>query len=221
MDNQSLQLQKELTATRAVLSTYEAERSKMGGLLQDNLTQYLSALKMNILALETYMPLEQNETIHLFGKIKELIDDTFIGIKKVTRFENFRTPLNIGLPTALHLYLRQIDQRIAKIYYFIDYPLNTLDQFRELLIFRVVQELINNALLHSGATHLDITVQSDLESVSVIVEDDGCGFNLLKTDTKGKGIDFLLCRVDYLKGTVEWSSSKLGGTIVAIHIPIH
>jgi signal transduction histidine kinase len=221
MDNQIPQLQEALVASRAVLGTYEVERAKMLALLQDHLTQYLSAIKMNLLALEPCIPLEQNEPIQLLGKIKGLIDESFIGIKRVTRFENARTPLNIGFYAALNLFLRQIDQRILKINSFIDYPQNAFDQYSEMLIFRIIQELINNAILHSGANYLDITVQSDKEAVSVIVEDDGCGFEQFNDKTKGRGIDIILCRMVYLKGTIEWSTSKQGGTIVAFHLPLH
>jgi signal transduction histidine kinase len=221
MDNQIPQLQEALVASRAVLGTYEVERAKMLALLQDHLTQYLSAIKMNLLALESCIPLEQNEPIQLLGKIKVLIDESFIGIKRVTRFENARTPLNIGFYAALNLFLRQIDQRILKINSFIDYPQNAFDQYSEMLIFRIVQELINNAILHSGANYLDITVQSDKDAVSVIVEDDGCGFEQFNDKTKGRGIDIILCRMVYLKGSIEWSTSKQGGTIVAFHLPLH
>lgn len=221
MDKKNPELHEALLASRAVLGTYEAERAKMLGLLQDHLTQYLSALKMNILALEAFIPVEPNEPILLLGKIKALIDESFNGIKRVTRFENGRTPLHIGFYSALNLYLRQIDQRVLKISSYIDYPQNAFDQFSEMLIFRIIQELINNAILHSGANYLDITVQSDRDAVSVIVEDDGCGFKQINTKTKGKGIDIILCRMVYLNGTIEWSTSKQGGTIVAIHLPIH
>lgn len=220
MDKQLHQLLEEVIASRAVLDTYEAERTKMVGLLQDSLTQYLSALKMNLLALEPFVPIDQHEPGQLWKNIKMLVDESFNGIKRVTRFENFRTTLNIGLPSALNLYLKQLNQSVLKISCFIDCPENIFKHHSEMLIFRVIQELINNALLHSGAAHLDITVQSDLEGVSVIVEDDGCGFNLLSNLTKGKGIDIVLCRIEYLRGTVEWSSSKQGGTIVSIHVPM-
>lgn len=221
MDNQIPKLQEALFASRAVIGTYEVERVKMLGLLQDHLTQYLSAIKMNLLALEPFIPVEQNEANQILGKIKGLIDESFYGIKRITRFENSRTPLNIGFYAALNLFLRQIDQRFLKINYFIDYPQNAFDQYSEMLIFRIIQELINNAILHSGANYLDITIQSDLEAVSVIVEDDGCGFKQLATKNKGNGIDIILCRMVYLKGTIEWSTSKKGGTIVAFHLPLH
>lgn len=221
MDKQIPQLQEALHASRAVLGTYEIERAKMLGLLQDHLSQYLSALKMNVLALETFIPVEQNEPNQLLGKIKALIDESFNGIKRVTRFENGSHLLHIGFYSALNSYLRQIDQRVLKISSYIDYPQNAFDPFSEMLIFRIIQELINNAILHSGANYLDITVQSDREAVSIIVEDDGCGFKQLNTETKGKGIDIILCRMVYLQGTIEWSNSKQGGTIVAIHLPIH
>lgn len=221
MDNQIPKLQEALVASRAVIGTYEVERVKMLGLLQDHLTQYLSAIKMNLFALEPFIPVEQNEANQILGKIKGLIDESFYGIKRITRFENSRTPLNIGFYAALNLFLRQIDQRFLKINYFIDYPQNAFDQYSEMLIFRIIQELINNAILHSGANYLDITIQSDLEAVSVIVEDDGCGFKQLGTKNKGNGIDIILCRMVYLKGTIEWSTSKKGGTIVAFHLPLH
>ena len=90
----------------------------------------------------------------------------------------------------------------------------------EVVLYRVIQECVNNVIKHSGANHLDISLIKDEEGISATVEDNGKGFDTSKQETfEGIGLKNIISRIAYLKGTVEWESSPGKGTAVIIHIP--
>jgi signal transduction histidine kinase len=67
---------------------------------------------------------------------------------------------------------------------------------------------------------LDITLIKDEQAITVIIEDNGKGFDIAQTKTKdGIGLKNIESRVAFLKGTVEWDSKIGSGTVVAINIP--
>ncbi|MCZ2222971.1 MAG: sensor histidine kinase, partial [Chitinophagales bacterium] len=88
------------------------------------------------------------------------------------------------------------------------------------ILYRVIQECINNALKHAQAKNLDISIIKDNQEIAITIEDDGKGFNTnTKNNNEGIGLKNIKTRIAYLKGVVEWSSAPNKGTLVAIHIP--
>ena len=96
----------------------------------------------------------------------------------------------------------------------------------KLSLFRMIQEACNNAIKHSEATTIDITLKYKEDSISVSVEDNGNGFNIesLKdcdsSDYHGYGLTIMKERVNYLSGTMKIESKIDKGTIVSINVPI-
>jgi signal transduction histidine kinase len=85
----------------------------------------------------------------------------------------------------------------------------------------VIQESVNNVIKHAGATSLDILLLCDEREITVSIEDNGKGFNTAdKNKFTGIGLKNMISRVEYLKGTVDISSSPGKGTLVAIFIPL-
>jgi signal transduction histidine kinase len=91
----------------------------------------------------------------------------------------------------------------------------------EAVLYRVIQESVNNVIKHAQASRLDISInQDETGELDVLIEDNGKGFNVqeaLKKD--GIGLANIKSRIEYLKGTVDWDSNTNNGTLVAIHIP--
>jgi signal transduction histidine kinase len=84
----------------------------------------------------------------------------------------------------------------------------------ETAIYRIVQEAVNNAVRHSGAEHVRVTVEGDLDIVHVCVSDDGSGFDPTAPDD-GFGLTGMRERVALLRGDLEICSSSEGTTITA------
>ena len=90
----------------------------------------------------------------------------------------------------------------------------------KLHVYRIIQELLNNALKHANATEIDVQVNKMDGHLFIMVEDNGQGFD--HTNAKeGLGLGNLKSRVNVLRGEMEIDSSKDRGTSITVHIPIH
>jgi len=89
------------------------------------------------------------------------------------------------------------------------------------VLYRVIQECVNNVMKHAQASQLDISIMKDKDGISASIEDNGKGFDTSsRQHFEGIGIKNILSRINYLRGTVEFDSSPGKGTLVAIHVPV-
>jgi signal transduction histidine kinase len=87
----------------------------------------------------------------------------------------------------------------------------------EIVVYRIVQELLNNVVKHSGAAIILVQVMKQEHNLTITVEDNGKGFN--KDEVllmKGTGLKNIQARVDYLKGQLDIKSTPGKGTSVHI-----
>jgi two-component system, NarL family, sensor kinase len=79
--------------------------------------------------------------------------------------------------------------------------------------------LLNNVMKHAGATEVIVQVIREQKRLSIIIEDNGKGFDtaILK-DHKGAGLTSIQSRVDYLKGRIEIHSDEKKGVLVNIEL---
>ena len=87
----------------------------------------------------------------------------------------------------------------------------------ESVIFRVIQESVNNVVKHAHARNINIQVVKDEDGVSVTIEDDCVGFDTKKLTKPGMGLKNIISRVQVHNGTVEIDSHPGKGTLVAFH----
>ncbi|GGG41789.1 hypothetical protein GCM10011414_09130 [Croceivirga lutea] len=93
----------------------------------------------------------------------------------------------------------------------------------QVTIFRVIQELINNAVKHAKATEVLIQFIREGNTIDITVEDNGVGMSkeVLEKEQKGMGLSNLKTRIAYLKGELDFHSIKNEGTTVNIHLNIN
>nr|HPH24614.1 ATP-binding protein [Chitinophagaceae bacterium] len=126
-----------------------------------------------------------------------------------------------GLASAVKEFVNQIDARVVKTDFYTEGLDNKLEKNVETVLYRIIQECVNNVIKHAKATHLDISLIKDNDGVAVTIEDNGIGFDSSnKNNFNGIGLKNIQTRVEFLKGTVEWNSAVGKGTLVAIHIPV-
>jgi two-component system, NarL family, sensor histidine kinase DegS len=94
-----------------------------------------------------------------------------------------------------------------------------LEPYREVMVFRAIQELLNNAKRHSGASEISLQVDSFQEQVKVTVEDNGKGFIYEEALERGRGLKLLRERVEMLGGGLEVVSTPGQGAKVSFQIP--
>lgn len=213
-------LQQDL-ATKAVLNAEENERKRISGELHDGLGQMFSAVKMNLSALTEDLDFKSNQSRAVFNKTLDLVDESCKEVRSISHQMAPNVLLKSGLTTAVRDFIDKIDARKLKVNLETFGLQDRLDQNIETVLYRVIQETVNNVIKHAEANALDIQLTKDEEGINVMIEDNGKGFDIVNVETfEGIGLKNIKSRVEYLKGTVDFSSNLGSGTLVAIHIPL-
>jgi two-component system NarL family sensor kinase len=223
---QELRLQSELMkqqdmATRSIINAEENERKRIAADLHDGVGQMMSAAKMNLSAFENNIAFKDESQKNFFDKIIAQVDESCKEIRSVSHQMMPNALLKSGLASAVKEFLDKIDHRVIKINLHAEGLNERLDSNLETVLYRVIQECVNNVIKHSGANNLDISLIRDADGIAATVEDNGKGFDISdKAKFEGMGLKNITSRIGFLKGTVEFDSAPGKGTLVAIHVPI-
>lgn len=205
----------------AVIEAEEKERKRIAGDLHDGVGQTMSAAKINLSTLQREIPFANQEQITAFERVLALVDESCKEVRSVSHNMMPNTLLRSGLATAIRNFISQIDHRVLNVDFYSEGLHESLETNKEVILYRVIQECVNNVIKHAAATRLTISLIKDEEGISVTVEDNGKGFDARTTDKlSGIGLQNIHSRITYLNGTVEWDSAPGKGTVVTLHIPV-
>lgn len=90
---------------------------------------------------------------------------------------------------------------------------------RQLMVFRIVQEAVQNALKHGQADHINVLAEKSDTHLNVAIEDDGTGFDVNDSHQQGLGMTNIRNRATVLGGKATWKSDEKG-TSVLIQLPL-
>ncbi len=210
--------QQQLSA-KAVLAAEERERIRIAKDLHDGVGQMMSVAKMNLSAMEDELLLNSDKKIK-FDKVIGLVDKS---CKEVRTISHNMMPValeKVGIEAAVRDFIENIDSSILTIDFYTEGTDIRPEPNVETVLYRIIQECVNNVLKHASATHLDISLIKDKDGISATIEDNGKGFDSKQADnSEGIGLKNIKSRIEYLKGTIEWNSSPGKGTLVAFYVP--
>jgi|GEM_PF-3590176 len=216
---EKLEREVEIKSVNAMLDGEEKERKRIATELHDNLGALLSAVKMNYSVLKT-----KSQALGVDDKIEqvgELIDDACD--------ENRRISHNIISPTLMKFGVlaatEEFSQKFSNSELTIDVETNDLDirlsEGRELALFRVIQEVINNTIKHAEASECFINFEEDNAQLMIQVSDDGIGFDPEKIDEKaGLGLANMRSRIRHMGGKLTIHSKPNSGAEIRMEIPL-
>lgn len=223
---QERKLQKERIAQQeqaasAIIHAEENERNRIAGELHDGLGQLFSAVKMNLSGISGHLNFKDEQSRDVFYKTMDMVDESCKEVRVISHQMAPNVLLKSGLAAAIRDFISKIDARRLKINLETFGLQERLNQNTEAVLYRVVQESVNNVIKHAGASSLDIQLTKDEDGINAMIEDNGRGFNAQEAESlAGIGLKNIQSRVNYLKGTVDFSSEPGKGTLVAIHIPL-
>lgn len=155
--------------TKQIIATQENERKRIAEDLHDRLGSNLAAIKLNIQKL----PIDK----HLYSPIIRMLDDTSMEVRNISH--NLMPPAfsKTKLADLLSSHYKQLSSESNIIFSFhclgYDQQFNKED---ELMIYRIIMELTNNAIRHSEATESTIQLLYKDTQLEIMVEDNGNGF---------------------------------------------
>jgi signal transduction histidine kinase len=214
-------LKQQEIATKAVIEAEENERQRIARDLHDGIGQMMSAAKMNLSAFESDLQLKDPEQQQSFDKIIGLVDESCKELRSVSHNMMPNALLKNSLASAIRDFIDKMDKKALQVQLYTEGLDERLDANVETVLYRVIQECVNNVIKHAGADKLDISVIRDKDGISATIEDNGKGFDSNnKANFEGIGLKNIIARVEYLKGTVDFDSTTGKGTLVALHVPL-
>ena len=208
-------------AVKAVMEAEENERQRIAKDLHDGVGQMMSAAKMNLSAFESEMHFTNSEQKEAFGKIINLLDESCKEVRTVSHIMMPNALLKNNLGIAIRDFADKLSNKTLQVHVSAQGLNERMDSNVETVLYRVVQECVNNAIKHAGATTLDISLIRDKDGISSTIEDNGKGFDTNdKEQYNGIGLKNIITRIEYLKGTVDFDSAPGRGTVVAFHVPL-
>ncbi|MDO6807633.1 sensor histidine kinase [Zobellia galactanivorans] len=204
----------------AMIEGQEKERKRLAIDLHDGLGGRLSGISLNLSKLNKDEPKEYPKA--QLQKVTKDLNDALTELRSIARNMMPETLVKFGLQAALKDYCSSMTGNGTKVTLQFYGTEKGIDLNQQVTMYRVIQELINNAVKHAKATEVLVQYMRDGNRVDITVEDNGIGLNKNDFEEKegGMGISNLRTRVAYLKGDLEFHSEENEGTTVNVQITV-
>jgi signal transduction histidine kinase len=197
----------------------ELERQRIAADLHDELGSLLSAIKLNLQCMETNSPADQL----IIENTGAYID---MAMHRIREISNNLVPKSLeknGLINAVKEFCEMIGSAgQIEVQCYCSILAMAISKEKEIHIYRIIQEMINNTVKHSKAAHINLQLTIKKNVISLVVEDDGIGFDeseIVKAN-KGFGLRNIISRVDLLKGRIYLDTAPGKGVRYLIEIPL-
>gem|GEM_PF-5287085 len=210
-----------------LLTVQENERRRISVELHDELGQSLAALKLQVGSLEKQLGYDLPYVLQ--EECDELRQSINLIIENVRRLSRDLSPValdDLGIDAALE-YLITNFAKLHGIEISLDLiEINHLfSQAGQRLVYRIVQESLNNIGKHANATHVNIKIEKVKNRIFLIVKDNGTGFNTRqfqnrKKSESGMGLAAMAERVRILEGVMDITSEEGEGTTITVSLPV-
>ena len=215
-----LNRQRQLLNTRiltAVLRTEEKARSRFSKELHDGLGPLLSSARMSLSALSREeRSADQREII---DNTTYVIDEAIRSLREISNNLSPHVLNDFGLARGVQNFIdKSAAMHDAKIRFTTNLRTERYDTDIEVILYRVICELINNSLKHAACTSINLSLSQNGSELALDYTDDGRGFNPQAMMDCGMGLSNISSRINSLGGTFGISSAKGKGMRAAIRV---
>ncbi|THU36953.1 PAS domain S-box protein [Niastella caeni] len=215
------ELDKQKLIAQAVVNAQEKERAEIGKELHDNVNQILSTAKLYLELAQT----DDNSRLELINRSTNNISDAINEIRTISRSLVPPSIGDLGLIDSVQDLVENIKatRKLHVEFYYSGTIDNILDEKRKLMLFRIIQEQVNNVLKHASAKNLviELIVDSEGQAIDLTISDDGKGFELDKVRLKkGVGLSNISSRAQLFNGSVNIVTAIDEGCKLKINVPI-
>lgn len=213
-------LKTEKRVLNAIINTEENEKKRFAKDIHDGLGPILSTVKMSLSALTDRIK-DPSGTV-ILNNTNHLVNEAINTIKDISNNLSPHVLSNFGLASAISAFTTKINQtKTIEIDFKSNMEKQRLDSDKEVVVYRAVCELINNSLLHSGASRIEIELNKHEKFITLQFNDNGRGFDtsaLSHNDSKGMGLSNIETRVKTVEGVFILESTPGKGTSALIKL---
>ncbi|OFY75881.1 MAG: hypothetical protein A2265_00185 [Bacteroidetes bacterium RIFOXYA12_FULL_33_9] len=199
----------------------ERERERFARDMHDGIGPLLSTIKLYVNELLS-ANLDEEERKELVRYSNELIDEAVSSTRNISNNLMPRIIHKYGLVKAIDAFCEKINKTNKISISFEHEKIHEhLDKNLELILFRVISELINNTIKHANASKILLLLINDGEKIKLFLKDDGVGFNvneIMNSEQKGMGLKNIISRIKSINGFYKFDSSPGNGFSIKIEI---
>ena len=214
--------QQELRSLDSLMEGQETERKRIAQELHDRLGSMLSTIKLHFSALESRLDEQVQQQSGENQRLNYLLDEACEEVRRISHNVETGVLRQFGLVSALEDLVETVNSSgQIKLGLSVHNLSERMDLSKEITIYRIVQELLSNVLKHAQAKEVNIQLTQRSDSLSLLVEDDGKGFDMNQAKNKeGIGLGNITARVKKLQGHWNIDSAPDKGTTAIVDIPV-
>jgi signal transduction histidine kinase len=216
-----LEMDKQLIAVDSMLKGQEDERSRLAKDLHDGLGGLLSGVKFSLSNMKENLFLNPDSMV-VFERSLDMLDTSIKELRRVAHNMMPEMLTKFGLDEALKEYCNNVNAtKLLTVKYQSLGMGARQEKATEIIVYRIVQELVTNILKHASASEAFIQVIRDNDRLNIVVDDNGRGFDISALEKSGgAGWTNIRSRVEYLKGQMDLHSEPGKGTLVNIEFKV-
>ena len=207
-------------ALRRVVTAQELERRRLARELHDETGQALTSILLSLRTVEEAE--DEHELRAAVGEVRELVRSTLQDVRQLAVELRPKVLDDFGLVAALERLTQSFGEQTGMSVHF-QQTWPTSDRLPaeiETALYRIVQESLTNIVKHARATSVSVVLTRKDDSVSVVVEDDGVGFEPHRAREDGIGLVGMRERVALLGGRLAIESRPGAGTTFVAEVPL-
>ena len=208
---------------QTIVRTEQNEQKRMADDLHDSIAQEVAMAKLMVTNLEVYGEKNDQNFNKLIQTSKHILDEAITHIREICYNLMPSVLIKGNIEIALSEFVKKLNsQNIIRFHFKSEGNFDNLNSEIEIVIFRIVQEFINNSIKHSKAKNVTIVTKINGDNNFFIeLKDDGVGFNIkkLRPNTDGRGINNLKTKVNAFEGEYSLTSKENEGTKLKITFP--
>jgi len=222
-DLQALREQQQNQLIEAAIRSEEQERHRIAEALHDEVGAILSSTKLHLQGIKEGCLDDRDK--QLYEKGKELLDEGIQKVRGISHNLHSNILKEFGLNEALQHFITKITQgTLVHTVIELDPTYTTENMENDISIYRLVQELVQNILKHSGATDLRLESHYQNDRLQIILHHNGTGltqpqFETLRYSREGLGLKNIQNRIILLRGTIRFSQ-EADGYHTFVDIPV-
>lgn len=209
--------EQELKSFEKIIKVHEKERLKIANKLYEELSTQMNTLKRH------FSDFEDKSIKNKYRDIDNLIEEAYHNIRHISEAKNYGMLADEGFFEALKsLADNVLSTYKIKLKVYKNGLNKRLENSKEVILFRIINELINNVIQHAKATEVDIHINANDNMLNIMVEDNGRGFDAtqITKNNSGIGLKSLDRRIENLDGKMIIESRMGVGTSVIIDVPM-
>lgn len=207
--------------SKNIIASQEREKALVARELHDHLGQVLTALRFDAVWINKFLKGIDATAEKRAETMCSLIDNTINDVRDMAYRLRPRLLDDLGLTDALDSLLSDFEKRSNVSCVFKHEKIPEINDTLATALYRIGQEAVTNALRHSNAATITVELKNDDEGIILTIQDDGCGFSLVKNqELNGFGLEGMRERANLVGGKLDIVSQLSQGTSICCKVKV-